>query len=124
MELSEKLKVLRNALNLTQQQVADALGIQRSAYAYYEVGKSTPKLKILADIASIYNVTVDELLGRTEFAWEELRVMSSNPVIDNWTSNDRINQLSDFEQSVLIRLRLLPSEDKRKIIELIDQRFK
>ena len=37
----KKLKRLRENFNLTQQQVAEALGIDRSTYAYYELGRTT-----------------------------------------------------------------------------------
>lgn len=124
MELSQKLKFLRKKLNLTQQQVADALGIKRSAYAYYETGTSSPKIGTLSDIAKIYNITVDELLDDEIYQGDGLRVKSNNPVVDNWTSSDKFNELSDFEQSVLIRLRLLSGEDKKDVVDYIDEKLK
>lgn len=123
-ELSKRLKFLRKKFNLTQQQIADALGIKRSAYAYYETGKTTPKISTLGDIAKIYNITVDELIGNDAESGDLLRVKSNNPVVDNWTSSDKFNELSDFEQSVLIRLRLLSGEDKKDVVEYIDEKLK
>ena len=38
--MGKKLKRLRENFNLTQQQVAEALGIDRSTYAYYELGRT------------------------------------------------------------------------------------
>lgn len=124
MELSKRLRFLRKELNLTQQQVADALKIKRSAYTYYETGKSTPKLNTLNDIARIYNITLDELLDDDFNEGDGLRVKSNNPVVDSWTSSDKFNELSDFEQSVLIRLRLLSGEDKKDVVEYIDEKLK
>ena len=116
LELGEKLKFLRNSLNLTQKQVADALGIERSAYTYYEKGTTKPKIKTLSLLARMYNISVDELLELDIEQGEIMRVKSNNPVVDNWTSSDKFNELSDYEQSVLIRLRLLSGEDKKKVI--------
>lgn len=125
MALAQRLKYYRKALKLTQQQVADALGIQRSAYAYYETDKSTPKLNTLRDLAKIFNVTVDSLLGNEEDenTGKILNVNSSNSFIDNWSVNDKFNQLSDYEHSVLIRLRLLSNDDKEDILKYIDKKF-
>ena len=124
LELGEKLKFLRNSLNLTQKQVADALGIERSAYTYYEKGTTKPKIKTLSLLARMYNISVDELLELDIEQGEIMRVKSNNPVVDNWTSSDKFNELSDYEQSVLIRLRLLSGEDKKNVIEYIDKKLK
>lgn len=124
MELHEKLKYLRKELNLTQQQVADGLGIERSAYTYYEKGTTNPKIKTLCLLARMYNISVDELLDLDIKHDEIMRVNSNNPVVDNWTSSDKFNELSDFEQSVLIRLRLLSGEDKKEVIDYIDKKLK
>ena len=72
----------------------------------------------------MYNVSVDELLDMDDGQGEIVRVKSNNPVVDNWTSSDKFNELSDYEQSVLIRLRLLSGEDKKKAIEYIDKKLK
>ena len=124
MELGEKMKCLSNSLNKKQKQVADALGIERSAYTYYEKGTTKPKIKTLSLLARMYNISVDELLELDIEQGEIMRVKSNNPVVDNWTSSDKFNELSDYEQSVLIRLRLLSGEDKKKVIEYIDKKLK
>lgn len=124
MELNDKLKFLRKQLNLTQQQVADALGIERSAYTYYEKGTTKPKIKTLSLLARMYNISVDELLDLDVQQGDMMRVKSNNPVVDNWTSSDKFNELSDYEQSVLIRLRLLSGEDKKEVIDYIDKKLK
>ena len=46
-QFGKRCKILRQERGLTQQQVADALGISRSAYAYYEIGGSEPSLSVL-----------------------------------------------------------------------------
>lgn len=46
-ELKDVLTKLRKNARLSQQQVADILKINRSTYAYYETGKSKPKLPTL-----------------------------------------------------------------------------
>lgn len=62
MSFAENFKNARTAANLTQQQVADALGLERSAVAHYENGDSTPNFKNLPKICELLNVTVEELI--------------------------------------------------------------
>lgn len=60
---SERLKQLRKERGLLQQDMADKIGITKSAYGYYEQGKTTPDVLTAKKIASILDVSVDYLLG-------------------------------------------------------------
>ena len=51
--------------NLTQQKLADALGVSRSTVAMWENGKNEPDNDMLGKIAEYFHITTDELLGRT-----------------------------------------------------------
>lgn len=64
--LSERLKLKRKQLGLTQQNVADKLGVNQSTYAYYETAKNEPDLEMLGKIADIFKTTIDYLAGRSE----------------------------------------------------------
>lgn len=61
----ERLLELRNQYNLTQQQMAEKLGITQPAYIRYENGTAEPKQAVLIKIADIFDVTIDYLIGRT-----------------------------------------------------------
>ena len=61
--LHEKLKELRNERAYSQQNVADALGITRSAYANYEQGLREPSLDTFQKICQFYEIDA-------EFFWE------------------------------------------------------
>ncbi|CCV63879.1 Predicted transcriptional regulator [Alteracholeplasma palmae J233] len=63
MEISERLKHLRENLNLTQNQFAEKLFITRQAVSKWELGKSTPDLNTLKLISSTFNVSIESLLG-------------------------------------------------------------
>lgn len=118
-DLAEKLKYFRKKSNLTQQQVADALGIDRSAYSYYETNTSTPKLATVQNLARLYNTSVDLLLGNTG-AVGEGEILNSPDRFEKWYMDDRFNQLSDFEQAILLRIRLMSVEEKKKLVEYIE----
>lgn len=64
--ISKRLRQIRVEHKLTQQNIADVLGIDRTTYTFYETGVSKPSLVTLAKLADIYNVTVGYLLGVEE----------------------------------------------------------
>lgn len=64
MELGNTLSRLRRAQGLSQEQVADRIGVSRQAVSKWEADRSRPELDKLAALASLYGVTLDELAGR------------------------------------------------------------
>jgi transcriptional regulator with XRE-family HTH domain len=58
----EKLKMLRTGQNLTQQQLATRLGVQKSVVSYYESGERFPSYDVLIKLASVFHTTTDYLL--------------------------------------------------------------
>lgn len=64
--LRERLKQLRLSHGYTQQDIASALNISRSAYALYESGKRQLNYGSLAALADFYAVSLDYLFGRTD----------------------------------------------------------
>lgn len=65
MELGKRLKELRTLKNLNQSDLANMLGIERSTYGKYETGDSSPDYEKLLILADFFEVSVDQLLGRT-----------------------------------------------------------
>lgn len=64
-----RIAELRNAKELTQQQLADILKLTRGRLNNYEQGIREPDYTTLQNIADFFGVTVDYLLGRdTEYA--------------------------------------------------------
>ena len=59
--MKERLKELRTALNLTQQEFADRIGIQRGTYAKYEVGRNDPIDAVIRLICQTFNVNEEWL---------------------------------------------------------------
>lgn len=58
-DIGRKLRTLRKGKKLTQQDVADRLGLVRATVSNYEVGKRTPHLSLLKKFAEFYGVTLD-----------------------------------------------------------------
>jgi transcriptional regulator with XRE-family HTH domain len=63
MHYSSPLQKLRKERGLTQQQVADFLHMDRSTYAYHEGGRTRANIDVLVELAHLYRVNLDDLLG-------------------------------------------------------------
>ena len=63
----ERLIEQRKLNKLTQRQVSDYLQIAQPSYIRYENGSSEPSLETLVKLADLFDVSVDYLLGRTEY---------------------------------------------------------
>ena len=63
MELNEKLQQLRKQKNLTQEELAQALYVSRTAISKWESGRGYPSIDSLKAIAKFFGISVDELLS-------------------------------------------------------------
>lgn len=59
------LKELRTKRKITQQELAEAMGITPTGVCYWESGKAIPSYETLEKIADYFNVTTDFLMGKT-----------------------------------------------------------
>lgn len=125
-ELGLKLKYYRDNCELSQQQVANILNIDRSTYTYYETGKTTPSASMLLKLSKIYNVPCAVFL---ECINQELELNSkvADSITKNDSSNiyedsidDKIYSLSKEEKDVLIAYRILDNQKKEELIKIID----
>ena len=66
MEFNEKLQALRKQKGLTQEELADALYVSRTAVSKWESGRGYPSIDTLKDISVFFNITIDELLSGSE----------------------------------------------------------
>ena len=66
MELNEKLQELRKQKGLTQEELAEALYVSRTAVSKWESGRGYPNIESLKAIAKFFSVTVDELISSDE----------------------------------------------------------
>lgn len=63
MEFNQKLHRLRKDKNLTQEELARALFVSRTAVSKWESGRGLPSIDLLKEIAKFFSVTVDELIS-------------------------------------------------------------
>ena len=91
------LKLLRTEKNMSQQELADALGISKSAVNMYERGERQPTFEILESIADYFNVDIDYLLGRTN---KTTKIINPNTMAahfdgDEYTEEE-LNKIKEF----------------------------
>jgi transcriptional regulator with XRE-family HTH domain len=64
--IQSRLKQLRQTLKLTQQDVADRIGVAQQQYADWERGRFSPSVDVVAKIANVLECSVDYVLGLSE----------------------------------------------------------
>ena len=62
MEFNEKLQELRKSRGLTQEELAEALFVSRTAVSKWESGRGYPSIDSLKEISRFFSVTIDELI--------------------------------------------------------------
>lgn len=61
--LTTRMKEYRARANLTQEQLAELVGVRRETIVFLEAGKYNPSLKLAHDIARALDATIDELFN-------------------------------------------------------------
>ena len=61
--LGARIAELRKEQGMSQQALADALGLPQQTFAHYEVGRARMPVSLLPALAQLFGVAVDELLG-------------------------------------------------------------
>lgn len=93
------IKDIRIRKGLTQSEVASALGVSSVVYSRYETGSRQPSIDVLVQMANIFGVTVDYLLGRK-------------------VAED--SSLSDFEQQLLNAARNADERARQDALKLLN----
>ncbi len=110
MTTGERLTELRNRLGLSQEQMADELGVKRSTYAKWEKDTNKPTRK-LKDIAAYFHVTTDYILGRTDTDTKPPAAPASTP------------PLTPQEQDLLRKYRTLTDEHRGLLHNQLDAMY-
>ena len=92
------IKDIRLRKGLTQSDVAAALGVSSVVSSRYETGKRQPSIDMLIQMADIFGVTVDFLLGRQEIEDStlsdyELQLLIASRKADERAKQDALNML-------------------------------
>ena len=66
MTIGERIKEMRKKNDLTQEKLAEYLGVSFQAVSKWECGQSCPDLSLIAPLTKLFHISADELLGITE----------------------------------------------------------
>lgn len=114
MTLAESLKRIRKKYKMTQEDIALFLGVSRSGYTYYETGKTTPSVEVLKKLATIYDTTIDEIVGMPSKTTTAVRNVSEENVAGKGV--DPLMYMKKEEQNLIMAFRLASKENKEKIL--------
>ena len=105
MEFNEKLQELRKSRGLTQEELAEALFVSRTAISKWESGRGYPSIDSLKEISKYFSVTIDDLLSV-----EKLLSIAEKENKDNIQDMcDLLFGIVDLFSFVLILLPLYPN---------------
>ena len=116
MLLNQRLKHFRTTSGLTQQQVADVLGLDRSTYAYYESGKTTPDIKSVNKLLKIFNISYYELMEEPDPTTVNVNDSDSQ---EDTEDKLHIYDLSKPEKRLVIYFRVLSPNQQQDLLKSI-----
>ncbi|MBQ8298309.1 MAG: helix-turn-helix transcriptional regulator [Clostridia bacterium] len=61
---ANNIKKLRVEKNLSQEVMAEKIGVSRTTLGAYEKGDTCPNIDVVAQIADVFGISLDELIGR------------------------------------------------------------
>lgn len=118
MKIGETIRKYRKQANLTQEQLADYLGVTAPAVNKWENGASLPDISLVAPIARVFGIHTDELLSYKETLTDEeiarigeefsKRLMEGDyEALFAWT----MKQITDYPNCEKLQAMLLPGLD-------------
>ncbi|MGN1122721.1 MAG: helix-turn-helix transcriptional regulator [Eubacterium sp.] len=96
---SENVKKLRKKQDLTQEGLADLIGVSFQTVSKWERGESNPDIALLPVIADVFNTTIDDLLGADK-AKNEQKIKKYLELYDQIRLKDRALAFTEFQKAV------------------------
>lgn len=122
---TNRLVQLRKKRGLTQQQIADEIGVNRGSYSNWEKGKREPSFENLIKLADILNTTTDFLLGKSNIdLGNDSKVYEEYKELLSQNKKEEIKERYDhsfefFIKAVAKQLNISVEEALNKIIQNI-----
>lgn len=110
-----QLKIIRKQNELSQQQVADLLGISRSAYCGYETGRRSPDVATIIKLSEFYRLPLDKFFEKripAEYVYDD-------DYYEGQADTRYLSQLSKEERDLIVKFRTLDDEKKQEFFKLI-----
>lgn len=107
LQIGEKLKLLRREKGVTQEKLAEVLGVSCQSVSRWELGVCYPDLELLPALANYFGVTLDALVGMEEIRSAEKRNAVFTAALDR-------ERLGDWDGAIAVLregLRTYPNDD-------------
>lgn len=102
--ISNNLKLLRENSGYTQKQIAEYLGVNRSAYANYESGDRTAPLSVLESVAKLFGIEMSLLFADDDNSVKNMLLCAFRA--DDLCVED-MKQVADFKDIALSYLKMI-----------------
>ena len=111
---SQNLKYLREKRKLSQNRLADMIGVNQTTIARWEDDNRTPNLDNAIDVAEILNIPLPDLIGK------DLRLNNANnPPITNVENHEKYKQILK-EKGLMDENENLDEESLDKLLKIAD----
>lgn len=98
MMLHENIRNIRKAKGMTQEALAEAMGVSAASVSKWETGQSAPELAMLMELADFFEVSVDTLLSHTVSADRKQRLLDK---MEKAAEEDRFEDAKLTAQTLL-----------------------
>ena len=113
----KRLKELRKQHNMTQAELGKLINVTKVSVCCYEKGIRIPSLETLVDIADIFNVKLDYLVGYDNFV-----IADDNSQYTSKMSKEEIFFIKELKKHNDLYNKII--EDPKRVIELINKKLK
>lgn len=114
---SKRLKKLRTDANLTQQQLGDKLNVTKVSICSYEKGTRMASIETLIDIANLFKVDLDYLIGTDNYV-----ISDNNQEYGLRMSEEEINLIRELRSHPDLYQKLM--YEPKRTIELISKKLR
>ena len=112
MDIGNKIKLLRQKIGATQEQLGEKIGVSAQSISKWETGVTMPDITLLPILSSELGVTIDELFDLTTD--QKLQRIENRLDVEENLSDDVFHEYED-----LLKIQLEENEDRRRILSLL-----
>jgi transcriptional regulator with XRE-family HTH domain len=115
--LARMLTMYREANELSQEAVAKKIGVTRSAYSYYELGKAEPSTENIALLAKMYGAPLEDFFppdGQNHYSFSD-----SGFSVKGQTRPKEMGSLTQEERQLIALYRIADDSGRAKAVELL-----
>ena len=116
MLIGNRLRNLRKEKGLTQDELSKMLNVTKSTISYYENSKRTPTIANLHELANVFNVSFDYLIGNDKY-----QIADNNEEYGIYMSKEEIYFIKEIRRYGKLYDKII--EDPKRFVELINKKL-